>query len=74
MIANQGGSGAYGTMQIKASDWGWVANTYGYDLQTREGKSPQQPPLSASTVAASTTKNGSCRATTRCAILTARSA
>jgi murein DD-endopeptidase MepM/ murein hydrolase activator NlpD len=38
MIPNAGGSGAYGTMQIKASDWGWVANTYGYDLQTREGQ------------------------------------
>lgn len=38
MIWNQGGSGAYGTMQIKESDWGWVARKYGYDLQTREGQ------------------------------------
>jgi murein DD-endopeptidase MepM/ murein hydrolase activator NlpD len=38
MIPNQGGSGAYGTMQIKESIWGWVADKYGYDLQTREGQ------------------------------------
>lgn len=38
MIPNQGGSGAFGTMQIKESDWGWVADKYGYDLQTREGQ------------------------------------
>src|SRR5215210_3992060 len=38
MVWNAGGSGAYGTMQIKESDWGWVADKYGYDLQSREGQ------------------------------------
>lgn len=38
MVWNRGGSGAYGTMQIKKSDWGWVADKYGYNLQTREGQ------------------------------------
>jgi murein DD-endopeptidase MepM/ murein hydrolase activator NlpD len=38
MVWNAGGSGAYGTMQIKESFWGWVADKYGYDLQSREGQ------------------------------------
>lgn len=38
MIWNQGGSGAYGIMQIKESDWGWLAKELGVSLQTREGQ------------------------------------
>jgi murein DD-endopeptidase MepM/ murein hydrolase activator NlpD len=38
MIWNTGGSGAFGIMQIKESDWGWVAKKYGFDLKTREGQ------------------------------------
>jgi murein DD-endopeptidase MepM/ murein hydrolase activator NlpD len=38
MVWNAGGSGAYGTMQIKKSIWGWVAEKYGYNLQRREGQ------------------------------------
>jgi murein DD-endopeptidase MepM/ murein hydrolase activator NlpD len=38
MIPNTGGSGAWGSMQIKESDWGWVAKKYDFDLKTREGQ------------------------------------
>lgn len=38
MIPNQGGSGAYGIMQIKQSDWGWLADQMGVSLDTPEGQ------------------------------------
>lgn len=38
MIPNSGGSGAYGIMQIKEANWGWLAKQLGVDLQTREGQ------------------------------------
>ncbi len=38
MIWNLGGSGAFGTMQIKAAVWGTRANALGYDLGTRRGQ------------------------------------
>jgi len=38
MIWNAGGSGAYGIMQIKAANWGWLADELGVDLNTREGQ------------------------------------
>jgi murein DD-endopeptidase MepM/ murein hydrolase activator NlpD len=38
MIWNQGGSGAYGVMQIKESDWGWVETEIGANLHTRDGQ------------------------------------
>lgn len=38
MIPNAGGSGAFGIMQIKASNWDWLAKNLGVSLQTREGQ------------------------------------
>jgi len=38
MIPNAGGSGAYGIMQIKASDWQADADRLGIDLTTPEGQ------------------------------------
>lgn len=38
MIWNTGGSGAFGIMQIKLSDWGELAKELGVSLQTREGQ------------------------------------
>ena len=38
MIWNQGGSGAFGTMQIKDAFWGAEAQRLGYNLKTREGQ------------------------------------
>ena len=38
MIWNRGGSGAFGTFQIKEEDWGWLAKELGVSLQTREGQ------------------------------------
>jgi len=38
MIWNTGGSGAYGIMQIKESNWDWLAKNLGVSLQTREGQ------------------------------------
>ncbi len=38
MIWNLGGSGAFGTMQIRADIWGDRANALGYDLNTRRGQ------------------------------------